>query len=111
MGQFVLGRFIYSVAFVLDQLLWIYLVVLVITALLSFVNPDPRNPIVGFLHAVTDPVLYWVRRRFPFLIVGRIDFSPLAVILAIQVARMVLVDSLYQLAYRIGPPAGSLHVG
>ena len=110
MGQFVIGRFILGVASVLDSLLTLYFWVLLIAALLSFVSPDPRNPIVGFLRAVTDPVLYWVRRRLPFVVAGRIDFSPLLVMLAIQFARIVLVQSLYELAVRISAVAGAIHV-
>jgi YggT family protein len=110
MGQFVLGRFIIGVASVLDTLLTLYFWVLLIAALLSFVNPDPRNPIVSFLRAVTDPVLYWVRRRLPFVVAGRIDFSPLVVMLAIKFTQIVVVQSLYELAVRISAITGAIHV-
>lgn len=110
--MFVLAQFIQAVATVLDSLLSLYFWVLLIAALLSFVSPDPRNPIVAFLRAVTDPVLYWVRRRLPFVVVGgRIDFSPLVVMVAIQFTRVFLVRSLQELAFRIGALPGAIHVG
>ena len=69
--------------------------------MISWVNPDPNNPIVRFLRAVTDPVLYRVRRALPFVYAGGIDFSPLVVMLAIQFVKMVVVQSLYELAVQI----------
>ena len=60
--------------------------------MLSWVNPDPNNPIVRFLRAVTDPVLYRVRRALPFVYAGGIDFSPLVVMLAIQFVQIFVVQ-------------------
>ncbi len=96
-----LRQFTFAVASVLDGLLTLYFWVLIISALLSWVNPDPYNPIVRFLRAVTEPVLYQVRRWMPFVYAAGIDFSPLVVILAIQFLRIFVVQSLYELADRI----------
>ncbi|HZP43014.1 MAG TPA: YggT family protein [Candidatus Binatia bacterium] len=110
MAEFVLGRIVLAVATILDSLLSLYFWIVLIAALLSWVNPDPRNPIVRFLYAVTEPVLYQIRRRLPFVFAGGIDFSPLVLILAIQFTKIVLVQSLYRLAFEItGGVAGSLH--
>src|SRR5881296_4631611 len=103
--MFLLENFIQAVAFTLDSLLSLYFWILLISALLSWVNPDPRNPIVRFFYSVTDPVLYWVRRRMPFVIVGSIDLSPLVVMAGIWFAQLVIVRSLYELAFRIGAAA------
>ena len=73
----------------------------IIAAVISWVNPDPRNPIVRFLHAATEPVLYQVRRRLPFVYAAGIDFSPLVLALGIQFLKIVVVQSLYELAVRI----------
>ena len=111
MPGFVLRQTIEALATILDSLLRLYFWILLISALLSWVNPDPRNPIVRFFYSVTDPVLYWVRRRMPFVIVGSIDLSPLVVMAGIWFAQLVIVRSLYELAFRIGAAAaGSLHV-
>src|SRR5262245_19453629 len=101
MPQFVLRQIIVAVASILDNLLWLYLWIVIISALLTWVNPDPRNPIVRFLYAATEPVLYQIRRRIPFVFAGGLDLSPLILILAIQFARMVLVPSLYRLAFEL----------
>lgn len=108
--MFVLRQFTIAVASVLDSLLTLYFWVVLIAALLSWVNPDPRNPIVRFLYAVTEPVLYQIRRRLPFVYAGGIDFSPLVLMLAIQFVKMVVVQSLYELAYRIAAAPHWLHV-
>jgi YggT family protein len=89
------------VATVLNSLLTLYFWILLAAAVLSWVNPDPNNPIVRFLRAVTDPVLYRVRRALPFVYAGGIDFSPLLVMLAIQFVKIFVVQSLYELALRI----------
>lgn len=112
MPQFVLGRVILGVATILDSLLSLYFWTVLISALLSWVNPDPRNPIVRFLYAVTEPVLYQIRRRLPFVFAGGIDFSPLILILVIQFTKIVLVQSLYRLAFEVSAAvAGTIHVG
>jgi YggT family protein len=100
-----LGQFTAFLAWVLDTLLTTYFWILIIAALLSWVNPDPRNPIVRFLYAVTEPVLYQVRRRLPFVYAAGFDFSPLVVIIAIVFMQRVVVRSLYELAMRIGAEA------
>ena len=74
-----LRNFTLGVANVLNALLTLYFWILLAAAVLSWVNPDPNNPIVRFLRAVTDPVLYRVRRALPFVHAGGIDFSPLLV--------------------------------
>jgi YggT family protein len=111
MPQFVLRQVIVAVATILDNLLWLYLWMVIISALLSWVNPDPRNPIVRFLYSVTEPVLYQIRRRLPFVFAGGIDFSPLVLMLAIQFIRMVLVPSLFRLAYEISAGVIGAHGG
>ena len=101
MPQFVVGQITLALAQTLDTLLGLYFWIVLISALLSWVNPDPRNPIVRFLYAVTEPVLHWIRRRLPFLYTSGIDFSPLVLMLGIQFTRWVLVASLFELAGRI----------
>jgi len=109
--NFVLSNFTEAVARILDTLLTLYFWILLAAAVLSWVNPDPNNPIVRFLRAVTDPVLYRVRRALPFVYAGGIDFSPLVVMLAIQFVKIVVVKSLYQLAMQIAAVAGGLLLG
>jgi YggT family protein len=98
--MFVFGNLIEGVAKVLDMFLTIYIWIIVIRALISWVNPDPYNPIVQFLYRVTEPVLKPVRRWLPFRNIG-IDFSPVVVIAAIIFIQTFVVQSLIQLAFRL----------
>ena len=93
----IIGYFFVAVARVLDIVFSLYFWVIIVSALLSWVRPDPYNPVVRFLRAVTDPVFYRVRRWFPFLNIGGIDLSPIVVLLALQFLQWFLVPSLMRL--------------
>ncbi|HCR12480.1 YggT family protein [Solidesulfovibrio sp.] len=93
----IIGYFFVALARVLDIVLSLYFWVIVIAALMSWVRPDPYNPVVRFLRAVTDPVFYRVRRWFPFLTIGGVDLSPIVVILAVQFLQWFLVPALLRL--------------
>ena len=95
--MFVIGYFLNALATVLDYALFFYMWIIIARAVLSWVSPDPYNPIVRFIHNVTEPVLYPIRTRFP-LGFGGIDFSPMLVLLAIIFLRSFLVNSLIRLA-------------
>ena len=97
--MFVVGDFLIAVAKLVDYVLTAYMWIIIIRALISWVNPDPWNPIVQFLIRVTEPVLRPIRRRLPMT---GIDFSPLVVILAIQFLQWFLVPVLFKTAYRLG---------
>jgi len=98
--MFVLSNFFVAVAGVLNLVLTLYLWIIIGRALLSWVNPDPRNPIVRFLHNATEPILYPVRRLLPYM--GGVDLSPLVVIAGIYFLQIFLVGSLRDLAIRMG---------
>lgn len=95
--MFVAGNFLSAVATVLDMALTFYMWVLIVRALLSWVNPDPYNPIVQFLYKVTEPVLHPVRRVIGGYRLG-IDLSPLVVILVIIFLQHFLVATLREAA-------------
>jgi YggT family protein len=95
--MFVIGNFLAALAQVLSMLLRIYMWIIIIRALVSWVNPDPYNPIVQFLRSATDPLLYRVRRWLPVSF-GGIDFSPIIVIAAILFLEVFLVGSLLDLS-------------
>lgn len=99
--MFILSNFISAIAQVLSVLLNIYWWIILIRALISWVNPDPYNPIVVFLHRATEPVLEPLRRLIPPERVGGIDLSPLLAMLAILFIRVFLVQSLLEIAVRI----------
>ena len=77
----------------LSQLLAIYSVVIIVRALISWVSPDPRNPIVQFLAVVTEPVLAPLRRLVPPRVFGGLDLSPILAIVLISLLRGILLSS------------------
>jgi YggT family protein len=97
----VLGNFLIAVATVIDYVLILFMFIVIARAVLSWVSPDPYNPIVRFIHNVTEPVLYQIRRRLPVMF-GGIDFSPIIVLLVIIFLRIFVVGSLKGLAVSIG---------
>lgn len=99
--MFVFGDLILTIAKVLDTLLELYKWTIIIAALISWVNPDPYNPIVRFLSNVTEPALRPVRRLIGYRM-GPIDISPLIVILAIWIAQGFIIRSMIKIGYRLG---------
>jgi YggT family protein len=95
-----MDNIIMGLAKVLDILLELYMWVLIIRALISWVNPDPYNPIVQILTRMTEPVLAPIRKLVPPYKVG-IDFSPLIAILIIIFLQYALVKNLYRFAGRL----------
>lgn len=98
--MFILGNFFEAIAVVFNLVLTVYFWVVIAGAVLSWVNPDPYNPIVRFINNVTEPVFYQIRKRLPVLF-GGMDLSPLVVILAIKFLQIFVVNNLFQLAQRI----------
>ena len=98
--MFVLGNFFSALAQVLDTVITIFWWLIVVRALISWVNPDPNNGLVIFLVRVTEPVLAPFRRILPAWNIG-LDLSPLIAILFLMFVRYFLVQSLFTLAYRL----------
>ncbi len=97
--MFVLSNLIETIALILNHALTIYFWIIIIRALLSWVNPDPYNPIVRFLYQVTEPVLGRIRRILPDL--GGLDLSPFIVLVAIFFVRKFVITTLLDLAIRM----------
>ncbi len=97
--MFVIRNLLLAVASVMNMALSLYMFIIIARALISWVSPDPYNPIVQFLYTVTEPVLRPVRRRLPMT---GIDLSPVIVILAIVFLQQFVVLSLRQAAMLIG---------
>jgi Predicted integral membrane protein len=79
-------------------LLSVYMWVVIVSALISWVNPDPYNPIVRFLRNATEPVYYRIRRWLPFVVVGGFDLSPILLIVAIQIVQRLLGQLAFDMA-------------
>lgn len=95
--MYIIGYFLMAIAKVLDIVLIAFMWIVIARALLSWVNPDPFNPIVRFINNATDPILRPIRRRIPVNI-GGIDFSPILVFMGVIFLRTFLVNSLSRMA-------------
>jgi len=98
--MFMLGNLFLAIAQILDIVLDIYKWIIIISAVISWVNPDPYNPIVRFLYSVTNPVLRPIRRIVGGRL-GPIDISPIIVILAIIFVQRFLIGSLIEVAFKL----------
>ena len=95
--MFIIANFIYAIATIIDMILSIYMWIIIARAIVSWVSPFSRSPIVYALVRLTDPVLWRIRRIIPLR--GRgIDFSPMIAILAIVFLKYFAVASLYDIA-------------
>ncbi len=97
--MFIAANFLVTLGKMLDIILTIYMYVIIARALVSWVNPDPYNPIVSFLYRITEPVLGQVRKRLP--VMGGLDLSPLVVLLVIFFLQKFVVVSLLDMGFRM----------
>lgn len=97
--MFVAGNILQGLAYVLDTVLFLYMWLIIIRALISWVSPDPWNPIVQFLMRATDPVLIVIRRRVGIL--GGIDVSPILAILLIMFLQYAVVQTIRDIGLRL----------
>jgi YggT family protein len=95
--MFIINNFIHAIATIVDMILSIYMWIIIARAIVSWVSPFSRRPIVHALIRLTDPVLQRIRRIIPLRGMG-IDFSPMIAILAILFLKYFVVASLYDLA-------------
>jgi YggT family protein len=98
--MFIFGDILVALSKVLNVVLTFLWIIILARAVLSWVNPDPYNPIVRFIHNVTEPILYQVRKRLP-LQFGGMDLSPMVVFLAIILVQEIVIHRLYVLGASI----------
>ena len=97
--MFLFRNVLLGTATVLDYVLWLYMWIIIARALISWVNPDPWNPIVQFLDRATEPVLAPIRRWMGWRM--GIDLSPIIAILILTFLQFAVVQSLKDLALRM----------
>jgi YggT family protein len=95
----ILGNFIIALANILDLALTIYSFIIIIGAVLSWVNPDPYNPIVRFIYGITEPLLRPIRKLLKLRL--PIDLSPLILLLIIYFLQKFLIQSLVELGFKL----------
>jgi YggT family protein len=97
---YALGYFLVALAKILGGLLWAYMWIVIIRALLSWVRPDPYNPIVRFISNLVDPISYRISRIVPTRI-GMIDISPLILIVLVYFLQAFLVPVIQETGIRL----------
>ncbi len=97
--MFMLGYFLQALAGIVHVLFMAVIFVVIARAVLSWVSPDPYNPIVRMIVQVSEPLLYPIRRRLP--VPGGLDLSPMLLILAIAFLDNFLVPSLQRIALNL----------
>jgi len=85
----IVNSFLNMTIFIINIYIWI----IIIAALLNFVNPDPYNQIVKAIRKLAEPAFSFVRKKLPFVVVSGIDLSPIVIIFALN----ILVSILYSL--------------
>lgn len=99
--MFVFSNFLLAVTTILDYILTILNWLIIIRALISWVNPDPYNPIVQFLYKTTEPLLAPFRKLVPAYRMG-LDISPIFALVFIWFLKLFLVRTLFGIAMRVG---------
>ena len=103
--MFVLGNVLMGLGVVLQNVLWVYSLVLLARAVVSWVSADPRNPIVQFLSAATDPLLRIIRRMLPTnLRYFPIDIAFLVLLAIVLFSQFAVAKTLIDLGTRLNPP-------
>lgn len=90
-----MSALLYAIVQTLHTVLNLYMWIVIIASLLSFVRPDPYNPIVQILDRLTNPVLDFIRRKMPFVVFSGIDLSPLVVILGLQLIDNFMMQAVF----------------
>ena len=103
--MFIVANLLLAFARITDILLTLYTFIIIARAIISWVNPDPYNPIVNFIYRATEPILYRVRTLLPDL--GGVDLSPLVVLLVVQFLQRFAVTSVIGLAWSLKTGTGA----
>lgn len=93
-----MSELIIGIGSIVVNLINVYIWVIIIAALLTWVNPDPNNPIVQILYRLTQPAYALVRRYIPTVFNG-IDLAPLIIVIALQVIMVLIQSALRALLY------------
>jgi len=94
----ILAYLVIAIAKVIGLVVNLYTFIIIVSVFLSWVRPDPTNPIVRILRQLTEPVFHQVRKRLPqfFFRLG-IDVSPIIVLILLVFLETILVNTLYDL--------------
>ena len=96
----VLAIFLESIATLLHSVIFIYILIIIVSSVLSWVNPDPYNPVVQIVKRLTEPVYQYIRHYIPTTLQG-IDFTPIILLVGLQFLDLFLVRVLYHFAEKL----------
>lgn len=99
--MFIIGNLLSTIGNILHTLISLYTLVIIISSILSWVNPDPYTPIVRTLKALTEPALYRIRKYLPFTLTGGFDFSPIILLFALWLIDGAIISSIIQFAHTL----------
>ena len=99
--MFIFSNLLSALAQIFNVLLTVFYWLILVRALISWVNPDPHSPVVQFLYKTTEPILYPIRRLLPASLRFGIDISPIIAFLLILFLKSFLVRTLFDLALRL----------
>lgn len=85
------GNMVLSILGIISSLIYFYIILTIIAVILSYVQVNPYNPIVQVINKLTQPVLSFIRKKLPFLVIGSIDLSPLVVVFGLQILDALLI--------------------
>ncbi len=88
-----MSALIFATVQLIHSIINLYIWIVIIAAVLSFVQPDPRNPIVDLLNRLTQPAFAFIRRKMPFVVFSGIDLSPIVIIFGLQFIDTLLMRS------------------
>ncbi len=88
-----MSALIFAIVQLIHSIISLYIWVIIISAVLSFVQPDPRNPIVDILNRLTQPAFSFVRQKLPFVVFSGIDLSPIVIIFGLQFIDTLMMRS------------------
>jgi YggT family protein len=89
-----MNALVFSIVQLLHTVINAYIWIIIISAVLSFIRPDPYNQIVQAIYRLTEPVYAYLRKNMPFLIISGIDLTPLVLILGLQFIDTLMMQSL-----------------
>jgi len=95
----IIANLMIAVGTILRGGIWIFYWLLIAHVILSWVSPDPRNPIVAFIYNTTEPILSRIRPKIPPM--GFLDLSPLIVLALLYFVDLAVAQSLLDYAYKL----------
>ncbi len=88
-----MNALVFAIAQLIHSIISLYIWVVIIASLLSFIQLDPRNPIVEILNRLTQPAFAFVRQKMPFVVFSGIDLSPIVIIFGLQFIDTLMMRS------------------